>query len=632
MRSNTWLSASVVAISAASAAHAQNSATVRSVVRVVKAGRAASPALFDAKIGTALASGDRVRTAGRSAAGLRLNDQSLLRLGELTEVVMTGGKAQVLRGQVVADFKRPGTITSDYAVAAVRGTIVHYLVDQDRKQAEVRCYEGRVFVSSADNPVSAGTTSNVSATKLTDPALQGSTTNWSGARVQFVDGPYSGENRAISAFDAATGTVTFTPALPAPAAGAAAESGYLLVTRPDRGIVELRNRMGTTVRQGQDPSAPYSVPSQEFAMLQENPFFRQLHDGYALYIYPNTDDYDQQRRDDFAVRDAIARTTRRPRIIDCGRPTEGDGGDGTGNRQNHCDFGVRSAVAREFAQATPTPTPTREERILPASALPFAETADNRNTAFRLEPFAIGSDETSAVGGRVRFQGVSGNVYAEAGYRYSLVDGNSRHDVSEAYVHMRGRYGDVIVGRQHVFPSPANNTNIGTLLGLDTADAAIYEAPLKRGYKQQIGFIADSNALRRQGTSGVYARGRAPVWRGNAGYSVIGSTDSGTNVGWSVDGAQSLIRNVLDIYGEAGVGVHGRELYTAGLYVPALYHTARLDVFMEYAHREGRDERVSLRLRRELGSGLLLVGFIDQSLKDSYFTAGGGVLYSHRFR
>ncbi|MGV3719449.1 MAG: hypothetical protein ACO1SX_00955, partial [Actinomycetota bacterium] len=214
----------------------------------------------------------------------------------------------------------------------------------------------------------------------------------------------------------------------------------------------------------------------------------------------------------------------------------------------------------------------------------------------------------------------------------SLVDGDSHHDLSEGYVHMRGRYGDVIVGPQHIFPSPANNTNIGTLLGLDTADAAVYEAPLKRGYKQQIGYVSDTNALRRRGYLGVDARGRAPFLQGNAGYSVLASTNDGTNVGWSVDTAQSLIRNVLDIYGEAGVGVHGRELYTAGLYVPALFHAARVDVFMEYAHREGREERVSLRLRRELGSGLLLVGFVDQSLKDSYFTAGGGVLYSHRFK
>lgn len=635
MRSKTWLSASVVALCTAHAAHAQTSATVRSIVRVVKAGRAATPALFDAKIGTALASGDRVRTAGRSAAGLRLNDQSQLRLGELTEVVMTGGKAQVLRGQVVADFKRPNTISSDYAVAAVRGTIVHYLVDHDRKQAEIRCYEGRVFVSAADNPITAGSTTTVTGTQLTDPALQGATTNWTGAQVRFVDGPYNGESRTITAFDPATGTVTFTPALPAAPAGAAAVSGYLIVSRPDRTIVELRNRTGTTVRQGQDPSDPYAVPGQEFAMLQETPFFRQLEDGLALYIYPNTDDYDQQRRDDQAVREAIDRATRRPRIIDCGIPDDGGSEGPLGNRQNHCDFGLRSAVAREFAQATPASPPsppTREQRILPANVLPYTESIDNRNTAFRLEPFAIGSDETDVVGARVRFQGVSGNVYAEAGYRFALVDGESQHDLSEAYVHVRGRYGDVIVGRQHVYPSPSNNTDIGTLLGLQTADAAIYEAPLPGGYKQQIGYVSDTHALRRRGTRGVYARGRAPIFRGNVGYSILGSTEGGTNVGWSVDAAQSVIRNVLDVYGEAGVGIQGRQLYTAGFYVPALYHSARLDVFLEYARREGQDERVSLRLRRELGSGLLLVGFVDQSLKDSYFTAGGGVLYSHRFR
>lgn len=632
MRSKTWLSASVVALCATSAAHAQTAATVRSVVRVVKAGRGASPALFDAKIGTALATGDRVRTAGRSAAGLRLSDQTQLRLGELTEVVMTGGKAQVLRGQVVADFKRPSTITSDYAVAAVRGTVVHYLVDQDRKQAEVRCYEGRVFVSSADNNISAGSTTNVSATQLTDAALQGSTTDWTGARVQFVDGPYKGENRAIASFNAGTGTLTFTPALPAPAAGADAVSGYLLVTRPERGIVELGNNMGTTVPQGKDPSAPYSVPSQAFAMLQETPFFRQLEDGRAIYIYPNTDDYDQQRRDDFAVRDAIDRVTRQSHLICCGMPDNGGEGPGGGSMPHQHALGVRSALASNFQQATPPSPPTREERILPANVLPFSDSADNRNTAFRLEPFAIGSDETYSAGGRMRFQGVSGNVYAEAGYRYAMTDGATRHDVSEAYVHVRGRYGDVIVGRQHVYPSPANNTNIGTLLGLDTADAVIYEAPVKAGFKQQIGYVADTFALRRGGTRGAYARGRAPIWRGNVGYSVLASTEDGTRVGWSLDGAQSLIRNVLDVYGEAGVGAQGRQLYTAGFYVPALYHSARLDVFMEYAHREGQQERVSLRLRRELGSGLLLVGFIDQSLSDSYFTAGGGVLYSHRFK
>src|SRR5687768_1099527 len=94
-----WLAVGV-AVLAAPAAHAQSGATVREIVRVVKAGKSGTTTLFDAKIGTPLATGDRVRTAGRSAAGVRFPDKSILRLGELTEVVLAGGKAQVLRGQV----------------------------------------------------------------------------------------------------------------------------------------------------------------------------------------------------------------------------------------------------------------------------------------------------------------------------------------------------------------------------------------------------------------------------------------------------------------------------------------------------------------------------------------------------
>jgi len=614
---------------AAPAAHAQSAATVREIVRVVKAGKAGTTTLFDAKIGTGLATGDRVRTAGRSAAGVRFPDKSILRLGELTEVVLAGGKAQVLRGQVVADYKRPGTITSGYAVAAVRGTVVHYLVDEEKKQAQVNCYEGRVFVSSADNPLSAGSTVTVTPTQLTDPALQDASTDWTGARIQFVDGPHSGQTRAVTGFTAATGTVTFAPALPAAPAGA--QHGYLLVMRQDRGVVELRTNQGTVVPQGQSPSASFDVPAKEFAMLQENPFFRQLTDGRALLVYPNTEELDRQKRDTLPARDAIERNTRRRRIIDCGPDGEGPRPDGHGD---DCRLpGVRATIAQQFAQATPATRPlTRDERILPGNLYPDRESQNEQKVAFLVEPFAIGSDEGEAFGARIRMQGVSGTVYGEAGYRYLNVGGDNRHDVSDAFIHVRGRYGDVIVGRQHLFPGPSNNSTIGTLLGLETADAAIYEAPLRNGYKQQVGYISDSQALRRKGVKGAYARGLAPVFRGNLGYTIIGATNEGAGIGWTLDGAQSVIANVLDVYAEAGESVRGRSVVTAGLYVPAFFHSAKVDVFLEYARREGLQERVSLRLRREVGRGLLLVGFMDQSVGSSYFAAGGGVLYSHKFK
>lgn len=628
----TWLMVGV-AIAAVAPAHAQNVATVREIVRVVKAGRAGTNTLFDAKIGTTLNTGDRVRTAGRSAAGVRFPDKSILRLGELTEVVLAGGKAQVLRGQVVADYKRPGTISSGYAVAAVRGTVVHFLVDEAKQQAQVNCYEGRVFVSSADNPINAGSSVSVTPTQLTDPALQGDPSNWTGARIQFVDGPYSGESRRITAFDSATGTVTWAPPLPNAPAGA--EHGYLLVTREDRGIVELRNNQGTLVPRGQSPGRPFGVPAKEFAMLQQYPYFRQLADGREVLVYPNTDELERQKRETLPNRDAIQRGTRRPRVLSCGHVL--DGAEGSRQHRLVCQAaGVRAAVAQQFARDTPAPPlpPTREQRILPGNIYPTvsAEAVREQKVAFLVEPFAIASDETDAVGARLRFQAVSGNVYSEAGYRYSRTEGRNLHDVSEAFVHVRGRYGDVIVGRQHVFPGPSNNTNIGTLLGLETTDAAIYEAPLRRGYRQQVGYISDTQALRRGGTRGFYARGLAPVLKGNVGYSILGSTEDGAEVGWSLDGAQSLIPNVLDIYGEGGESVRGRALYTAGFYVPALYHSAKVDLFLEYARREGVRERVSLRLRRELGNRLVVIGFVDQDLGSSYFTAGGGVLYSHRFK
>lgn len=625
-----WLAVGVTLL-AAPAAHAQHAATVREIVRVVKAGKAGTTTLFDAKVGTNLGTGDRVRTAGRSAAGMRFPDKSILRLGELTEVVLAGGKARVLRGQVVADYKRPGTITSGYAVAAVRGTVVHFLVDEQKKQAQVNCYEGRVFVSSADNPIQAGSTLTVTPTQLTDPALQGSTTDWTGTQIRFVDGPYSGQSRPVTGFAAATGTLTYAPALPAAPAGA--EHGYLLITRQDRGIVELRTNQGSVVRQGQSPSAPFDVPAKEFAMLQENPFFRQLRDGQAVLVYPNTEELDRQKKDTLPVRDAIDRTTRRPRLLDCGHVGEGGGETIAGHGRGCLLPGVRSAVARQFAQDTPAPLPpTREERILPGYIYPDFTGEGNQKVAFLVEPFAIASDESDAAGARLRFQGVSGTVYSEAGYRYLRSNGRNRHDISEAFVHVRGRYGDVIVGRQHLFPGPSNNTRIGTLLGLETADAAIYELPLRNGFKQQVGYVSDSQALRRNGVKGGYARGLAPAFRGNLGYTIVGSTNEDAGVGWTIDGAQSVLANVLDVYAETGETVRGRTVVTAGFYVPALYHSTKLDVFLEYARREALEERVSLRLRREMGGGLLLVGFVDQSLGSSFFSAGGGLLYSRKFK
>jgi hypothetical protein len=88
---------------------------------------------------------------------------------------------------------------------------------------------------------------------------------------------------------------------------------------------------------------------------------------------------------------------------------------------------------------------------------------------------------------------------------------------------------------------------------------------------------------------------------------------------------------VLDVYGEGGQDNEGRNLFTAGLYVPALYHAARVDLFLEFGHREDIEDRVSLRLRKELGRNLLAVAFLDHRSKEG-FGGGGGLMWSKSFR
>ncbi|HTE18784.1 MAG TPA: FecR family protein, partial [Armatimonadota bacterium] len=406
--------AAVAVVGAATSARAQNTATVRSVERLVKAGRANTPALFDAKIGTALGAGDRLRTGGRSAAGMRFPDQSVLRMGELSEVVVTGANrrdTRVIRGQVAVDFKRPGTISGGYAVAAVRGTEVYYLVDESRKRTVVNCYEGRVFVSSSRNGLSAGTAATVTRTTLSDPDLQG-TQEWTRGEIVFVDGPYAGQSRRITGFDGTSGTVTFEPSLPIIPEGAPGETGYLLVRRPDLPVVELTENTGTTVREGGNPTTPRRIPREEFAMLQREPFFRDLYDGRKEYVFPGTREMWRERDRTFTEREALRRISR-PRsrfFFEC--CDTGHGENPTKRR-----FGVRSALqgghdhalqgtqagSVRLAQAGGS-TPTPEDRYIPGNVQSPAAFGTGQNGQFLLEPFAFGSDDGDALGARVRYQ------------------------------------------------------------------------------------------------------------------------------------------------------------------------------------------------------------------------------------
>jgi len=639
------LAALTLAAAATAPAAAQTAATLREIVRVVKTAKPGSNELANARVNQALATGERVRTGGRSAAGIRFPDQSLLRVAELSEVVITGGKgaAQLSRGRVFADYKKPGVISSGTAVAAIRGTQVEVWYDAEKKRTRIHCYKGRVFASSARNPIAAGTAEALGTTTLTDSALQGSRARWVGGLLRFVDGPHAGQERRVTAFDAGTGTLTFEPALGQPCAQDGM-NGYLAQENPNGKVVELGDNEGTDVGDG-DPSDPRRIPNKAFAGFDRYPFFLQMFDGEQTFVYPGTPEFADDRDENWNEWDIIRRMTEAERDfhILCGC----DDDEYPHSPHAHSRrLGTRSALARAFrAEVQPSGPrmalgggiggPTPEYRELP-ELVGAGGRAGAAQGQFRLEPFLYGSDEFEAYGTRVRYQAVSGNLYAELGYRWLRLDSRNDHDVSEGFIHMRNKWGDVVAGRQHLFLGPSNNSDIGRLLSLESADAIVYQTPPHRRYRQQVGYAFDTKAVDdRRGHHAFWARGQMGLMRGNVGYSVmetVGSRGSGRQIGWQVDLAQPLVKNVLDVYGEGGIATSGRHVVTAGFYVPWAYHKYKLDLFAEYAAREDQDERVSLRLRREIGDGLLLIAFIDQHLGSSQFTAGGGIMWSRRFR
>src|SRR5437016_498823 len=120
-----FLLAAGLAVAGGGAAQAQQVAKVNAVVRIVRAAPPGGSAFSDARIGTPLAAGGRVRTGGRSKAGLLYTNKSVLKLDELTEVILSGARqsdVRVVGGRIFADYTRPATVTGGYATAAVRVT------------------------------------------------------------------------------------------------------------------------------------------------------------------------------------------------------------------------------------------------------------------------------------------------------------------------------------------------------------------------------------------------------------------------------------------------------------------------------------------------------------------------------
>ncbi len=208
--------------------------------------------------------------------------------------------------------------------------------------------------------------------------------------------------------------------------------------------------------------------------------------------------------------------------------------------------------------------------------------------------------------------------------------------------------GDFTIGRQRFLKGPVQNTIFGTLLrqgGRDIQDAITWSIkhPKDASVQTDISYIIDAFpsgvATSQKGTqSGVSIRQGFQSKYGSLGLNAV-SGNFLRGVGTTFDWSTSAVRNHVDFYGEFGSDGFGREIRTFGLYFPGLHEKTGFDVFVEQAKLDGFGNSNKgnplhtewlVRIYRQLGKNVSGLITLDERT-DNGLTAGFGLVYKLQF-
>jgi hypothetical protein len=238
------------------------------------------------------------------------------------------------------------------------------------------------------------------------------------------------------------------------------------------------------------------------------------------------------------------------------------------------------------------------------------------------DTFAYLAEGGSTFGLRVRPHVVWGSVYAEVGatVRASTWYGDGT-DITEAFAQLRQDWGEVTLGRQRFLKGPVNNSRLGSILTFETGDAARFSTDLDN-LAIDLAYVRKMSPVIGPTSRGWYARAEYPVLNGLAAVNLVSHEGQG-GAGCSLDAALPAIEDTLDLYGEVGRDAFDRNLYTVGLYFPGLYQQEELDLFVEYADRQGAPGLATLRVYKQFGEDVTTVFSVDKpSGGDVDFGAG----------
>lgn len=553
-------------------------AKIATVVRVVQHSTEGSNTWSSSKVGTALDDGDRVRTGQRSQAEVRFSDQSIVRLAQLSDLVVKAGKDLNLRkGKLFGDFKSPGKIKSGSTVANVKGSTftVTRLADGT---VEVILYDGGLEI-------------------ITPQGRRQVNVEKGGTPQKITIAP---PRAAQEGEEGGTGT--------------GGEGGFMVEDLP------ADQRIDPEVQMPPEGTTLYVTPSSDTQIFIKND---------QITTNDIASSGDEQDAED------IIQQIENPTIVVIGPPGPPGGGNDTG------DIGVvvhshntRPHTTTALAQLTQglnhTGSPAFASRLhglrsaLLSQSRGRAVPRQNTSSAAATQPASTGtaSSEGSPAGtgtptyfaphfdgdlsafifeggtslaGRFHVNGMASGYYWDVAVApTTLFESGTEADLTDAFVVVRTEEGgSLILGRQRFLKGPVQNTIFGTLMrqfGRDIQDAVTYSSPpfMEKRMNLDVAYLVDAypsglptSAAGRQ--HGWYARLEYQSKKlGNYGLNLTNNNFSPTT-GMTVDFGIPVLPNVLDLYGEMGQDTFNGKIRTLGLYFGGLFQKYGLDVFIEKA-------------------------------------------------
>ena len=254
------------------------------------------------------------------------------------------------------------------------------------------------------------------------------------------------------------------------------------------------------------------------------------------------------------------------------------------------DVIVQSAQATSPASSPSQSLPT--SAMLAAASLSETIQAERLGRAFygplsQVDLVGLMYEGGALSGGWVRSAGIYEHYYGEIGIRaLTDYDGDWDTAVSDLFVVNRNGRTDLVAGRQRYLEGPVNNSGLGSLFGTVHFDGISLRRQTDK-HGMLLAWVDDYESWGqppvRVGAS--LARLSTPFAGGQAAINAL--RQRGEDWGVSGDISYPAVPGYLDLYAEIGEDPLGRDFHTIGAYLPELYQSASVDLFVEHAGRDG---------------------------------------------